>query len=245
MKRLLFIALTLLFPLFVMAQGSIESPGENEFYKGELYFHGKYGTKVDYAKALKWYRKAAEKGYSDAFTQLGIMYENGKGVAKDLNEAEKWYKKALEDDPFDETVQKYLTNLQKKKAELQKFETKNSTSQTGGKAQPKSIEMTVKSLTAVTSDMTARLSEFERKDKVGVVCALLKIQMMDELERVEGNYIGAPVKRGLETWVYLTDGCKEVKLYPKAHLPLSIYFNDYGIKSLKSKSTYLLILKEK
>ena len=69
--------------------------------------------------------------------------------------------------------------------------------------------------------------------------------MMDELERVEGNYIGDIIKRGLEVWVYLTDGSKEVKLYPKSHFPLSINFDDYGIRSLKSKFTYLLILTEK
>ena len=241
MKRLLF-ALSLLFPLFVMAQGA--PPGEDEFEKGKKYFHGYYGAKVDYSKALKWYRKAAEKGHTAAQCQLGVMYENGNGVAKDLDEAEKWYKKALEEDPFDENVQKLLSNLQKKKTELQKFASKNNAPQTELKPQPKSQEMIVKSLTALTTDLSAGLSEYERKDNVGKACALLKIQMTDELERVEGNYIGNIVKRGLETWVYLTDGSKEVKLYPKAHLPLSIYFNDYGVKSLKSKSTYLLILIE-
>ena len=245
MKRLLFIVLTLLFPLIVMAQGAEHSPGDDEFEKGEKYFHGYYGTKVDYPKALKWYRKAAEKGHTVALCQLGVMYENGNGVAKDLNEAEKWYMKALEQDSYDETVQKHLTRLQKKKAELQKFATNNNASPTGNKQQPKSQEMTVKSLTAVTSDLTAGLIEYERKDYNGKACAILKIQMMDELDRVEGNYIGKPIKRGLETWVYLTDGSKEVKLYPKAHLPLLINFNNFGIKSLKSKSTYQLILTEK
>ena len=67
---------------------------------------------------------------------------------------------------------------------------------------------------------------------------VIMIQMMDELDRGEGNYISKPIKRGFETWVYLTDGSKEVKQYPKAHLPLSINFNNFGIKSLKGKSTY-------
>ena len=135
--------------MIVMAQGAVHSPGDNEFDKGEKYFHGYYGTKVDYAKALKWYQKAAEKGHTTAQCQLGIMYENGNGVAKDLNEAEKWYMKALEDDPFNDTVQKHLTRLQKKKAELQKFANNNNASQTGTTQQPKSQEMTVKSLTAL------------------------------------------------------------------------------------------------
>jgi TPR repeat protein len=44
--------------------------------------------------AVEWYRKAADQG--DAFAQcnLGVMYENGYGVAKDMNKAVEWYRKA-------------------------------------------------------------------------------------------------------------------------------------------------------
>lgn len=245
MKRLLFVTLTFLFPLFIIAGGEVTSPGSKEFDKGDKYYNG-WGTKVNYAKALKWYLKAAEKGYARAQCQLGVMYENGQGVVKDLNEAEKWYKKALEVDLNDETARKYLANLQKKKAEIQRLTANNEVTgqKADSKSQPKSQELTVKSLTADSSDLSARLKDYERKDLNHNVCALLKIQMMDELERVEGNYIGDIVKRGVESWVYLTDGSKEVKLYPKAHFPLSIKFEDYGIRSLKGKSTYLLILTE-
>ena len=50
----------------------------------------------DYVDALKWYRKAAERGYFEAQFELGEMYANGKGVAKDDVEALKWYRKATE-----------------------------------------------------------------------------------------------------------------------------------------------------
>jgi len=50
----------------------------------------------DYVEALKWYRKAAERGYFEAQFKLGEMYANGKGVAKDDVEALKWYRKAAE-----------------------------------------------------------------------------------------------------------------------------------------------------
>ena len=49
----------------------------------------------DYAKAVKWYRKAAEQGDDGAQFQLGLIYEIGEGVPKDYSEAAKWYRKAI------------------------------------------------------------------------------------------------------------------------------------------------------
>lgn len=47
-----------------------------------------------YTEAVKWYRKAAEKGYAPAQYNLGNMYRYGKGIAKDIQEARRWYRKA-------------------------------------------------------------------------------------------------------------------------------------------------------
>ncbi len=45
---------------------------------------------------MKWYRKGAEAGNSDAMNHLGACYENGIGVKKDEKEAVKWYRKGAE-----------------------------------------------------------------------------------------------------------------------------------------------------
>lgn len=67
---------------------------------GDIYRHGKAGVKKDYEEALKWYRKSAHRGYSDAQDNLGLMFEFGYGVEKDFAEAVKWYAKAVEqEDP--------------------------------------------------------------------------------------------------------------------------------------------------
>ena len=55
------------------------------------------GTLRDQGKtpeSMLVYRKAADLGYTEAQIWLGIMYENGQGVAKNQSEAEKWYQKA-------------------------------------------------------------------------------------------------------------------------------------------------------
>lgn len=50
----------------------------------------------DYAEAIKWYHKAAERGYAIAQTNVGFMYYSGQGVSCNYAEALKWYLKAAE-----------------------------------------------------------------------------------------------------------------------------------------------------
>jgi len=48
-------------------------------------------------EAYEWARKAADLGYSDAATTIGIMYETGKGAPQNGTEASIWYRKAADD----------------------------------------------------------------------------------------------------------------------------------------------------
>ena len=50
----------------------------------------------DFVEAVKWYRKAAEQGLSQAQYNLGVMYAEGRGVEQNDAEAVKWYRKAAE-----------------------------------------------------------------------------------------------------------------------------------------------------
>jgi hypothetical protein len=59
------------------------------------------GRSLDKAKrfdeSIRWYRKAAEQGYSEAQFRLGVRYLIGKKiVAKDYSKAFKWFRKAAE-----------------------------------------------------------------------------------------------------------------------------------------------------
>ncbi|WP_306607796.1 tetratricopeptide repeat protein [Azonexus sp.] len=49
------------------------------------------GVALDYAKALRWYRQAAEQGDKFAQVQIGLFYQNGLGVAPDETEAHRWF----------------------------------------------------------------------------------------------------------------------------------------------------------
>ena len=47
-------------------------------------------------QAASWYRKAAEQGYANAQSALGIFYAKGEGLAKDSVQAVLWFRKAAE-----------------------------------------------------------------------------------------------------------------------------------------------------
>jgi TPR repeat protein len=59
-----------------------------QYFLGTCYDNGIGGVSQDYAEALKWYRKAAEQGYGDAFAGMAGMYAGGYGVPKNYVLAE-------------------------------------------------------------------------------------------------------------------------------------------------------------
>jgi len=48
-----------------------------------MYDKGEEGVPQNYAAAVKWYAKAAEKGIAGAQFNLGLMYYTGRGVPQD------------------------------------------------------------------------------------------------------------------------------------------------------------------
>ena len=62
---------------------------------GRLYEDGGGELTKDEAKAVEWYKKAAEAGNAYAMYDLGNCYEYGKGgLTKDEAKAVEWYQKA-------------------------------------------------------------------------------------------------------------------------------------------------------
>ena len=49
-------------------------------------------------EAVKWWRSAAEQGHARAQFNLGIMYDNGRGVPGEDAEAMMWWRSAAEQD---------------------------------------------------------------------------------------------------------------------------------------------------
>jgi hypothetical protein len=87
--------LFILFVAFVaMVYSLIFSNSRSINYElGDRYYYGK-GVKLDYKKAMKFYKKAAWQGSWNAKRLVGKMYEKGDGVKPDIKKALKCYEAA-------------------------------------------------------------------------------------------------------------------------------------------------------
>ena len=101
-------------------------------------------------------------------------------------------------------------------------------------------ELKVKSFVLAPTDITAQTEG--RKDLNGDACALVKISFVGDVTDVEGNVIKPLVKRNNETWAFMTQESRQMKVVTKDYLPLMVTFGDYGIEKLQSNRTYVLTL---
>ncbi len=78
-------------PTLVASPGQVASEVAGPYEFGEAAYN-----RGDTAKAVNWFRKAAEQGHAEAQDSLGRMYTWGEGVPQDYVEAAKWKRKAAE-----------------------------------------------------------------------------------------------------------------------------------------------------
>ena len=81
------------FEKFNLSKDTPEFDAESAYLFGYMYSQGK-GTEKKAAEAVKWFRKAADKGNALAQNELGLMFEKGRGVSKNIDEAKKLYRRA-------------------------------------------------------------------------------------------------------------------------------------------------------
>ena len=63
---------------------------------GWAYMSGYLGLALDYKLALEWNLKAANQGFGEGSSNIGLLHENRWGVPVNYAEAAKWYLKAIE-----------------------------------------------------------------------------------------------------------------------------------------------------
>jgi len=88
----------LMFAMMVsMLAGGMGCGGSPEtwYQKGEDAYCGRERSQSD-EDAVKWYRKAAEKGHAGAQNKLGTMYKEGRGIVQDEAKAVLWFRRAAE-----------------------------------------------------------------------------------------------------------------------------------------------------
>ncbi len=79
-------------------------------------------AKTSLEKALKWYRKAAEAGNSDAKIKMGDFYRDGIGVRQSYVKARNWYQDAAEKECFE--AKERLWNIEDRIANIKRSKNK-------------------------------------------------------------------------------------------------------------------------
>lgn len=74
--------------LFAKAQAG---DAQSQLHLGEAYTRRK-----NYEEAVRWFRQAADQGNARAQMDMGIDYENGRGVEQDFGQALNWYRKSAD-----------------------------------------------------------------------------------------------------------------------------------------------------
>ena len=101
-------------------------------------------------------------------------------------------------------------------------------------------KLSVESFVLAPTDITAQTEG--RKDLNGDACAVVKISFVGDVADVEGNVIKPLVRRNNETWAFMTQESRQMKVVTKDYLPLMVTFGDYGIERLQGNRTYVLTL---
>ena len=102
-KRFLFIELIVLVLMIILVWKAIDNriwlSADDLFQDGYAEYQN-----GNYEKAIKWFRKAADKGHAAAQNYLGKMYSKGEGVDKNFEEAYNWYIKAFAQGQMESSV---------------------------------------------------------------------------------------------------------------------------------------------
>ena len=101
-------------------------------------------------------------------------------------------------------------------------------------------KLSVESFSLAATDISAQTQP--RKDLNDAPCALVKVQFVGDILDMEGNVIKPLVKKGNETWAYMTHGSQQMKVLSKDYLPIMVDFSNYGISQVEKNKTYVLVL---
>ena len=72
------------------------SDSQSQFELAVALFRGDWGLAKDEVQAAKWLRKAAEQGHALAQNDLGLCFQNRRGVTTNAVKAVRWWRKAAE-----------------------------------------------------------------------------------------------------------------------------------------------------
>lgn len=211
-------------------------PDGVEYIGNSAFYNAKSLKRVYFPNSLKSIAHIGFRGCS-GLSEIALgnqLVSIGNGAFWDCNLLEtvtmnKKTKYTIEDRP-DDSYNSFMPNVQLNKLDIVDLPDKN--------IKTPSTNFQVRNFMMVTNDISARVNEV--KDSNNEPCALIKLQVDDDLLSIEGNLVIIDNQESPEKWVYVTEGTKLIKLVFKKHLPITLSVADYGLEELKGKSTYVL-----
>ena len=80
----------------IACQQPVVKPAPQETVQSAMQAAKDAYQRQDFSKAAEWFRKAADLGDAKAQYNLGVAYNEGKGVPQDFGQAAFWFSKAAE-----------------------------------------------------------------------------------------------------------------------------------------------------
>ena len=99
-------------------------------------------------------------------------------------------------------------------------------------------DIKVKSFILDPTDLTAQHENI--KDANGDMCALIKVQILAETVKFEGDIVGLPKHKQNEYYVSVIDGTQRLKLSTENTMPIEIEFSQFNIDEVKGGNTYVM-----
>lgn len=99
-------------------------------------------------------------------------------------------------------------------------------------------DIKVKSFVLDPTDLTAQHENI--KDANGDMCALIKVQILAETVKFEGDIIGQPKHKLNEYYVNVIDGTQRLMISAENTMPTEIEFSQFNIDEVKGGNTYVM-----
>lgn len=101
-------------------------------------------------------------------------------------------------------------------------------------------ELKVVSIAENSADLSA--SRYERLDLNNQPCALIKVWSPEKVLQAQGDVVGDIMEKDSETWIYVINGTRMLKLIFESQPPVFVDFNLFGVNSADALHTYELKL---
>jgi len=156
-----------------------------QYSLGIYYYYGEeYGYLIsqNYSEAIRWFKAAADQGYTDAQVLLGDCYYYGNGTRRDIVEAEAWYVKAA--NKGNERAKEMLMLILAERAKIVELEQKAEQERLAEIARVAAIEQKAEQERLAEIARVAAIEQKAEQERLAEIARVAAIEQKAEQERL-------------------------------------------------------------